>query len=410
MRSARCRVTGSTRFGGIIPANDSLSAHRPAQPITAGSDSSGSGPRIDLRRFLSEGQCATCQLDAAFCQPNTPAEPRRSRATGEPSSGAPLRLWDPTCRPVERASRPVRRASHRPRHVRRLRLTAEDAHRHPLVGARRYRRLDVARASRGAADDRAERTVGHQPDSPRSGCVPGPPHPRRSRRAQPRPAVLHLARRHGRQAADRSRPARRRSWRAGAPPDRRRGRIAGRSTLLLLDAHPNIEVRLFNPIASRSARALWMITDFSRVNRRMHNKSFTADNQLTIVGGRNIGDEYFEAGTAMNYADLDALAIGAAVAAVSARFDRYWNSPVVYGISELRHEHACARRARTRGGRAACVRTAAATDALRPGDARQPALAGAARRPRLLQPRAHRGHGGRSRQSGARGEGSRPTT
>jgi cardiolipin synthase C len=107
-------------------------------------------------------------------------------------------------------------------------------------------------------------------------------------------------------------------------------------TLLLLDAYPNIEVRLFNPISSRSARALWMITDFSRVNRRMHNKSITADNQLTIVGGRNIGNEYFEASAVMNYADLDALAIGAAVAAVSARFDRYWNSPIVYGITELR--------------------------------------------------------------------------
>jgi putative cardiolipin synthase len=109
-------------------------------------------------------------------------------------------------------------------------------------------------------------------------------------------------------------------------------------TLLLLDAHPNIEVRLFNPISSRSVKALWMISDFSRVNRRMHNKSITADNQMTIVGGRNIGDEYFEASTVMNYADLDALAIGAAVAAVSARFDRYWNSPIVYGITELRHE------------------------------------------------------------------------
>src|SRR4051794_16700927 len=109
-------------------------------------------------------------------------------------------------------------------------------------------------------------------------------------------------------------------------------------TLLLLDAHPNIEVRLFNPISSRSARALWMISDFSRVNRRMHNKSITADNQMTIVGGRNIGDEYFQASTVMNYADLDALAIGAAVPAVSAGFDRYWNSRIVYGITELRHE------------------------------------------------------------------------
>jgi putative cardiolipin synthase len=97
-------------------------------------------------------------------------------------------------------------------------------------------------------------------------------------------------------------------------------------------------VRLFNPIASRSVKALWMISDFSRVNRRMHNKSITADNQMTIVGGRNIGDEYFQASTVMNYADLDALAIGTAVPAVSARFDRYWNSPIVYGITELRHE------------------------------------------------------------------------
>jgi putative cardiolipin synthase len=116
------------------------------------------------------------------------------------------------------------------------------------------------------------------------------------------------------------------------------GTAADDDTLLLLDAHPNIEVRLFNPIASRSVKSLWMISDFSRVNRRMHNKSITADNQTTIVGGRNIGDEYFQASTVMNYADLDALAIGAAVPAVSARFDRYWNSPIVYGITELRHE------------------------------------------------------------------------
>src|SRR4051794_26157245 len=116
----------------------------------------------------------------------------------------------------------------------------------------------------------------------------------------------------------------------GAAPDDR--------TLLLLDAHPNIEVRLFNPISTRSVKALWMLSDFSRVNRRMHNKSITADNQITIVGGRNIGDEYFEASTVMNYADLDALAIGAAVADVSARFDRYWNSPIVYAINELRHD------------------------------------------------------------------------
>jgi putative cardiolipin synthase len=106
--------------------------------------------------------------------------------------------------------------------------------------------------------------------------------------------------------------------------------------LLVLDGHPGIEVRLFNPVADRTARKAGMIRDFSRVNRRMHNKSFTADGQVTIVGGRNIGDEYFEASPELDFGDLDALAVGAAVKDVSDQFDRYWNSPVVYGITELR--------------------------------------------------------------------------
>jgi putative cardiolipin synthase len=79
-----------------------------------------------------------------------------------------------------------------------------------------------------------------------------------------------------------------------------------------------------------------MAGDFSRTNRRMHNKSLTADNQVTIVGGRNIGDEYFEASPELDFGDLDALAVGAVVKDVSDEFDRYWNSPVVYGITELR--------------------------------------------------------------------------
>ena len=62
-------------------------------------------------------------------------------------------------------------------------------------------------------------------------------------------------------------------------------------TLAALDAHPNIEVRLFNPFVNRGVRWLGYLTDFSRLNRRMHNKSFTADNQATIIGGRNVGDE-----------------------------------------------------------------------------------------------------------------------
>src|SRR5262245_9962362 len=93
-----------------------------------------------------------------------------------------------------------------------------------------------------------------------------------------------------------------------------------------LDAHPNIEVRLFNPYANRGWRLGELATDFSRVNRRMHNKSFTAANQASIVGGRNVGDEYFGADSPVEFADLDALVIGAVVPEISASFDAYWNS------------------------------------------------------------------------------------
>ena len=85
------------------------------------------------------------------------------------------------------------------------------------------------------------------------------------------------------------------------------------AVLLAIDSHPNIEVRMFNPVALRSLRLLGIVADFGRINRRMHNKSFTADGQVAIVGGRNIGDEYFGAHEAMNYADLDVAVIGPVV-------------------------------------------------------------------------------------------------
>lgn len=101
-------------------------------------------------------------------------------------------------------------------------------------------------------------------------------------------------------------------------------------TIAALDNHPNIEVRLYNPLVQRDVRALNFVGDFARVNRRMHNKSFTVDNQITVVGGRNIGNEYFAAGSGMLFADLDVVAIGAVVPAVSKQFDLYWNSPSAY--------------------------------------------------------------------------------
>ena len=102
-----------------------------------------------------------------------------------------------------------------------------------------------------------------------------------------------------------------------------------------LDAHPDIEVRLFNPVGIRRPRLLAYLTDFSRLNRRMHNKSFTADNQASIVGGRNIGDEYFDITPDVAFVDLDVLAIGPVVNDVSEDFDRYWASESSYPVGAL---------------------------------------------------------------------------
>jgi cardiolipin synthase C len=107
------------------------------------------------------------------------------------------------------------------------------------------------------------------------------------------------------------------------------------ATLALLDAHPNIELRLYNPFAYRGSRTLGYLTDFQRLNKRMHNKSFTVDNQASVVGGRNIANEYFGAAGPIGFADLDVLAIGPVVPLVSAQFDRYWNSASAYPAAQL---------------------------------------------------------------------------
>ena len=92
-----------------------------------------------------------------------------------------------------------------------------------------------------------------------------------------------------------------------------------------LDSHPNLEIRVFNPFANRRFRKLDGLTSFSRVNRRMHNKSFTVDNQVTIFGGRNIADEYFGVNEDAIFFDLDVAAIGPITQRVSQMFDDYWN-------------------------------------------------------------------------------------
>ena len=105
--------------------------------------------------------------------------------------------------------------------------------------------------------------------------------------------------------------------------------------LLALDDHPAIEVRLFNPVAARATPLLGALSEFNRVNRRMHNKAFVADNQRAILGGRNVGEQYFDAHEAWNFEDLDVLVGGPVVAEVSKVFDGFWNAPMSYPIAAL---------------------------------------------------------------------------
>ncbi len=107
-----------------------------------------------------------------------------------------------------------------------------------------------------------------------------------------------------------------------------------------LSSYPNFEVRLFNPFCCArtsgvAGRYTASIFDFGRLNHRMHNKMFLADGVMAVVGGRNIGDEYFLRSAESNFVDMDAFVMGAVVKNMSAIFDRYWNSEVVYPIEAV---------------------------------------------------------------------------
>jgi putative cardiolipin synthase len=109
--------------------------------------------------------------------------------------------------------------------------------------------------------------------------------------------------------------------------------------LAALDGHANIEVRAFNPFHIREPRVLAHTVELllrgAQLNRRMHNKAFVADSAYAIVGGRNLGDEYFGANDEVDFYDFDLLAAGAIVRDVAASFDRYWNSPFAIPIAAL---------------------------------------------------------------------------
>ncbi len=110
------------------------------------------------------------------------------------------------------------------------------------------------------------------------------------------------------------------------------------STYLALDSHPNIEIRLFNPSRSRAnalRRGIEMALRVFSVTRRMHNKAWIADGRMAIVGGRNIGDAYFDAAEISNFRDMDLLLLGPAVQQAETVFDEYWNSRVVIPIDSL---------------------------------------------------------------------------
>jgi len=112
--------------------------------------------------------------------------------------------------------------------------------------------------------------------------------------------------------------------------------IAGLDPALsALAANPNVEVRLYNPFKQRAFKPIGYLTDFRRLNRRMHNKSLTADNAAAIVGGRNVGDEYFGAAKQVDFADLDLLAVGRVVTEVSGIFEQYWHSQSAYPLGEV---------------------------------------------------------------------------
>ena len=91
------------------------------------------------------------------------------------------------------------------------------------------------------------------------------------------------------------------------------------ASIAALDAHPNIEIRLFNPFAHRGSHLLGFLTDFERVNHRMHNKLMVMDNAMAIVGGRNMSDPYFEVDPELNFRDLDIAAAGPVVRDLSTR-------------------------------------------------------------------------------------------
>lgn len=118
--------------------------------------------------------------------------------------------------------------------------------------------------------------------------------------------------------------------------------------LAMLNDHPNMEVRIFNPIARKGVYAFNYLGHFSLANRRMHNKAFIVDNQIAIVGGRNIAAEYFQLETTGEFLDFDMVSAGPIVREVSTEFDTYWNHKLAVPMAALYQEKDMAKVERAR--------------------------------------------------------------
>ena len=106
-----------------------------------------------------------------------------------------------------------------------------------------------------------------------------------------------------------------------------------------LDSHPNMEIRVYNPMGTRGAgKGANMVYHKGSLDHRMHNKIFLVDSAVAVLGGRNIGDDYFGIDEKLNFRDLDVLAVGPAAKEAGEAFDMYWNSPAAVPIGVLLKE------------------------------------------------------------------------
>ncbi|MBI1451335.1 MULTISPECIES: phospholipase D-like domain-containing protein [Acinetobacter] len=104
---------------------------------------------------------------------------------------------------------------------------------------------------------------------------------------------------------------------------------------LALDQHTNIDVKLYNPYRFRHYRAMDMLLDLKRINRRMHNKSFIADNQIALIGGRNMSNQYYNVSDNYQFSDVDVMLVGSASDEIVHSFDEYWNDDYAFPVKQL---------------------------------------------------------------------------